>query len=713
MEKLMKKPMDIARLNELYESADQIDKEDFAEKRSNILLCAGDHYNRRAPQGFSRIREEGQNTSTKKLRLVKNHIYRVVKTYTNAIISKSPGVSPSPKNETEMQDKKDAELNKAVWQDLKERHKLNRKFSKFAHEFVEVGEIAAKITWDPNTGFIQGYAPQVETDGEGNEYPIQDENGQMVPDETKPQYSGDFNFEVVHAFNLLRDPTCEAMDDSPYFIIRKMMDRKELEEAYKDDPTKLKRIQQKTEETYVIFDTQKGNHEKTKSKVLIKEMYYKPCMEYPKGYFYIYTEMGILEEGELPYGIFPIIWAGFDEFPTSARARSIVKVARPYQAEINRAASQEATHQITLGDDKIIYQSGSTMSQGALLPGLRGVAINGASPTILPGRTGTQYTEYIENQKRELYQACFLDEVTAEKSMTQDPYAMLFSSMKQRASFQPYIEKFQGFQIDFCEKTLEMAKHYLPDDALISAIGRNEQINMPEFRKTTKFCYQIVIEAVNEDAESMIGRQFANKEIMQYVGKSLPQDVIGKMIKNMPFVNTDDSFNHLTIDEDNVTNDMLLIERGGQPRIGEYDNNQFYITRLSHRMKQPDFDYLPQQVKEVYGGFLEIHQKEEARKTSEIQQAQQGFLPTDGALITCQMRIEDPENPGRTKQVRLPYSTLMDTIKRLETQGKTLGELEKMNKGALAQMSQQMTQNPQQPQQPPQQQMPQGVNGFN
>lgn len=697
----MQKLMDIAKLNKLYEDSEQVDKEDFAEKRSNVLLCAGDHYNRRAPQGFSRIREQGQNTSTKKLRLVKNHIYRVVKSYANSIISKSPGVMPSPKNETEMQDKKDAELNKAVWQDLKERHKLNNKFSKYAHEYVEVGEVAVKVSWDPNKGYIQGYAPKVEVDGEGNEYPLQDEMGNPIPDKEKPAYSGDFCFETVHAFNLLRDPASETMEDSPYLTVRKMMNKGDLKKMYEGEPDKLKGLESGHGDTFVIFDTNKGSYEKTKNKVLIKEVYYRPCIQYPNGYFYIHTDTAILEHGELPYGIFPIKWVGFDEFPTSARARSIVKVARPYQAEINRAASQEATHQITLGDDKIIYQTGATLQQGALLPGVRGIAVNGAPPTILPGRTGTQYTEYIEKQKNELYQAVMLDEVTAEKSMTQDPYAMLFTSMKQRAVFQPYIEKFQNFLIEICETTLEMAKHYLPDDQFIAAVGKNEQINIQEFRKTTKLCYQITVEAVNEDADTLIGRQLTNQHILQYVGKNLDPSSIGKMLKNMPFANNEDSFNELTIDDDNVTNDMLLIERNGQPSINEYDNNQYYIKKLVHRMKQPDFDMLPPNQQQMYTQFLQAHQQEETRKVAAIQQAKDGMIPTGGALVTCQIQVPDPENPGKAKQLRLPYEALMELVQKLEKQGQTLQQLEQMNQGALAQMAEQLMNNPQ-----PQVQMP-------
>jgi hypothetical protein len=52
------------------------------------------------------------------------------------------------------------------------------------------------------------------------------------------------------------------------------------------------------------------------------------------------------------------------------------------------------------------------------------------------------------------------------------------------------------------------------------------------------------------------------------------------------------------------------------------------------------------------------------------------------------MSIEDPSAPNKTRQVRLPYSALQWLIKMLETQGQSLGELEKMNQGALAQMAQ-------------------------
>lgn len=719
-----KKKTTIADLNTLYDESERIDKKCFAEMRSNVLLCAGDHYNRKRENAtYPNIRSSSRGVQSKRLRLTKNHIYRIVKTYANAITAKAPGVVPLPKNEAEMQDKKSAELNKAVWQDIKDRHKLNAKFARYAHEFVEVGEHAVKITWDQDKGEIVGYRPLMDELGEPvmqqavgedgqpsfdiqegieestDEFgmpiqiPVQTQVPRMenVPDKSQPVYSGDFSFDTIHAFDLLRDPAVGDMRESKYLIVRTMPDRKELKRRYKDQPDKLKFLEKSDGETFVVFDSNTGKHERTKSKVLVKEAYYRPCPEYPEGYFYFYTDHGILEQGPLPYSLFPIKWVGFDEAPTSARASSIIRVARPYQGEINRAASQEATHQIVNGDDKIIYQAGATLTQGAQLPGIRGLSVNGTAPTVLPGRAGAQFTEYIERQKSEMYQAVFLDEVFAEKSAQLDPYSMLFRSMSQQAIFVPYVKKFEEYLVEICELTLRMAKHYLPDDSVIRAVGKDETVNIEEFRNTEEMSYQIKVEAMSDSIETMMGKQITFQHVLQYVGKDMDKKTVGKVLKNMPFLNNEDTFSELTIDEDNVDNDMLLIERGGQPQIDIYDNNEYYIKKLVHRIKSPSFALLSPEVQQVYQQFLQMHQQEEMRKVQEMKAAQDEMIPTGGAMVTCQIHVQDPENPGSTKQLRLPYETLMDTVSKLEKQGKTLQVLEDMNQGVVAQMAQQMS----------------------
>lgn len=706
------KNLDITKLNQLYNESEEVDKSVFSKMRSNVLLSAGEHYTKNVNKHFSRLRETNKLAPTTKLRLTKNLTYRIVKTYTNSIVSKAPGVRPVPKNEMEMQDQKSAELNHAVWNHLKEKHKLKGKIRKWCEQFVSVGEFCLKVFWDPDKGEHIGYEqaidpmtgeplmavkvndmtgePEMEIVGQdefGN--PIAQPIMEPVPDKERPIMSGDICYEIVPAYNLLRSPECKDMELSEQFTIRKLVDVKKLEQKYADQPDKLKFITKSREDEFVVFDSDRASYRKSKDQTMLRETYFKPSKECPKGYFYHFTEHGILEQGEIPFGdeIYPILWVGFDEYISSPRAKSIVSVVRPYQAEHNRAGSQEATHQVTLGDDKILYQKGSKLSQGALLPGVRGVAYNGAPPTILPGRTGAQFGDYSERTKAEMFQAALIDEVNSEKITQMEPHTLLYRSLSQKSVYVPYIEKWEEFICDVAELSLEICRHYLPDEALVAAVGKNEQINIPEFRATTRLCYRMVIEPVSDDAETLLGKQINFQNIIQYLGSNLDPKTVGKIINNLPYVNAEDSFSDLTIEEDNVRNDMLAMERGEQPMISPNDDNAFYIKKLTHRMKKADFGFLPPQVQQMYQQYLQAHQMEEARKLVEMKKAQSEFIPADGAQVAVDMYVEQEDPDKAPKRWRAPQKALVWLKERLDAQGDTMERLEEMEKSSLAEIA--------------------------
>src|SRR3954469_10760630 len=103
-------PHSIEELNQLYSESETCDKEIFAEQRSNLLLIAGEHYNKRKNEFYRRIRDNKELSEEQKLRLTKNHIQKIIKTYVNNVISAAPGVGFEPKNDNELQDQKAAEL---------------------------------------------------------------------------------------------------------------------------------------------------------------------------------------------------------------------------------------------------------------------------------------------------------------------------------------------------------------------------------------------------------------------------------------------------------------------------------------------------------------------------------------------------------------------------------------------------------------------------
>lgn len=675
----MSKDLDIGDLNKLYNEGEAADREVFAEMRSNVLLVSGEHYTRKSNRWNERLRDNKALSEHQKLRLTKNHIHKISRNYKSRILEFAPGVTITPKVESDLQSQKSAELNEKVWQDAIEKYRLELQIQGWCKEFVDLGEVATKIFWDPSKGELLGYEPQM--DEESGE-PLLDDDGEPLQ---LPKFSGAFNFETVYGFNLIRPSGAKTIHDSEWLMIRKLVNTKELKELY-PDPDKKKMITESSKEDFIIFDNNRGEYGRARDQTLVREAYFRPCMRYPNGHYFIHTQEGILEEDELPFGVFPIVWEGFDVYPTVPRGRSIIKIARPYQMEINRASSQVASHQISVGDDKVIYQAGTKLSPGTLLPGVRGITYQGTPPQILAGRDGSQFFPYIEKQIEEMYDAVEMQEENqdAPTASALDPYTLLYTSLNQRKKYATYGNAFERFLCSAAELYLTLAKKYLDDEQLLSAIGKVEQVNLEEFRSTSKLLYQIKIEPQNDTLETQMGKQMSFNHVLQYVGTQLSKDDIGKIMRNMPFGNTEESFSSMTIDYDNATNEMLALERGELPKIGQYENHQYLASALTSRMKKADFKYLPPKVQSDYVAVLQQHEQILADQAQKLADAKNEFIPTSGAMIAADLYIPDPQDPTKAaKRVRIPYQALDWLVQKLEAQGTGLNQLEKMNPGAI------------------------------
>lgn len=675
--------MKIDELNQMHTESKAADKEAFAEFRSNILLISGEHFSKRlldTPQVRGRNLTGTAGTEQYRLRITKNYLHRAHRLYVTSILTQSPSATVTPRTETELQDQKSAELNQSVWQYARDKYKLKALTREMCSDYCGIGECAVKIFFDPGKGAVKGYESTV--DEMGQEYV--DEMGQPIPDETKPVFTGEFVFERLFAQNIFRPVGCQQMKHAHWIGVEKLEDSKLLKARYKGDKKKLGLITESNEE-FIVFDSTRNGYGRDKNQTLLLEYYFKPCLQYPKGYYYITTKAGVLEEGELPNGIFPIIWAGFDEHPTKPRATSFVKVARPWQAEINRSSSQVAMHSITLGEDKLLYQAGTKVAQGALLPGIRGITYNGAPPVVLPGRVGEQFFTYIAIQEQEMNRALMLDSLNEDKNIQLDPMAMLFKSMDQGQKFNFYSVKFGEFLVEMCELFLEMAKFYLEGDELIAAIGRSEAINIAEFKSTSPLNHCIKVEEQGDTIESKLGKQVAMNHILQFVGTQLNREDIGKMITEMPFGNWKESFSDFTINYKNIKNDFLAIERGEEPAVSENDDSKYVLAQVAKRKKERDFKTLPPQVQDMYMQYEQYHQEKVTAEALAIKAAQAEYIPISGSMIGCDMYNPESDPKKVPKRVRVPYQALEWLLAQLEKQGSGMAAMEQMNSAQAAQ----------------------------
>lgn len=658
----------IAELNQCYTDAEACDKAEFAEMRTNIRMVAGDHYNNANSKYWNSLRESKSIAPDRKIRLVKNHTGRIIRGYQNSILASNPNVTASAKQEKEVQHQKAAEQYNSVLEHIKHAHDLPRKKNLWCKDYTEVGEAAVKVFWNPDGGVQVGWAPAIDEFG----FPKLNEFGQPEASKT-PVMSGDLIFEVVHGFDLLRDPSVKSMDESPYLIIRKMEATKDLEKKFGSDPEKKRLIKESNEDTFRVYQSTTGAYKKTTGMTMVREHYYRVCAEYPQGYYYITTENGILAEGELPFGVFPIIYVGFDEITTSPRAKSIIKQLRPYQLEINRCASQIAQTQLTVGDDKIVSVSGGKPSSGSNQPGIRQITVASplGAPQIIPGRSGEQFVDYMEKTIAEMYQIADVAELDQEINGQLDPYTLLFRSIRQKQKFSFYGEKFERFLVKVHETALRLFKKYASEHLMIPVLGKNEMVNMEEFKNSPDTMTQIKIEPMTDDLETKMGKQITLNHALQYLGSTLDKQDIGKFLRLSPYLNQEQMFGDMTQDYDNLMNDILALDRGQMPPVNKYDKHEYVVKGLVGRMKQPDFRFLHPYIQGLYEQKKTIHEEILAEQQREIQRAEAGFIPSGGGFAKVDFYVNDPKNPASQKRAVLPVESIQWLLKQLEIQGTT------------------------------------------
>lgn len=684
----------ISDLTTLYNESDSVDQEIFAEMRSNILLYSGDHYTKKNSRFYSRIRDTKDLSTESKLRLIKNHTQYICDTYVNNIVAPNPGVGFTPHNEKEMHDIKVADMHHGVWRDAHNKYDIDDKIDDWADNFVQIGEVGTKIYFDPSKGPIKAYNQLVESGKPVFTHPYTgkstsptDETGRPLPahpDETSPIRMGEFVFEELFGFNLLRPAECKNMRDAAWLGVRKMTDAKELEQRFPDFKGKFA---SSSDQTFNVFDTARGGYVQVKGQILVIEYYFKPCHEYPEGYFYITTKEHILAEGALPGGVFPIVYQAFRKFPTTPRGRSPIKTMRPYQAEINRSASKMAEHQITLGDDKLLIQNGTKISSGVALPGVRSISYSGMDPKILAGRDGSQYLNYMTTQIAEMYRVMGVAEDNEELPAQLDPYSMLFRAARQKKRFQRYIKRFEKFLKNVVTTYLKLAKVHFTDDMIIKALGASEYINIAEFRSQDDLCYEINIEAQSEDVEEKIGKQLTMSQALQYTASKLDKSDIGMMLRQMPYGNVSEGFEDFTLDYDSAVDEILALDRGEQPPVGQYDNHQYLVKKLSNRIRKSDFRTLNPQVQQSYQMKIALHQQFIAQQQIAMQRAEQGLIPTGGYMTKCDLYVPGKTPESAPKRVTIPSEAVQWLLKQMEAQASGLAPLAEMSGGAQAEIA--------------------------
>lgn len=667
----------LEKLNSLYEDAKTNDKVLFSEQRTNILLRNGDHYNKKDDSAISNIRNNGyvKSESDTKIRLTKNKIHKVTNVYINQIMDTNPSVEAAPFNSNELNDKKAAELSNSVLSWIKAVNDWKSFQPRFIEDYVVVGEVFSKVRFDYSRG------PKAV-----------DTSGNIV-------HAGEIVIDKHFGFDTKVDPSARCWSEVKWVCFDVIMDKADVIDLLVslDKGEMARKLEAEKGEVYKIYDQNSGRYIKKTDKMVVREWFWRPDARRPDGWYALTTDVMDIEQKPLPAGIFPVEHAGFDLITATPRASSIIRVARPYQVEINRASSKMAEHQITIGDDRVLINSATKLAAGGKMYGVQALKFTGPQPTIVEGRSGAHYLPYVQNEIGEMYDSTDVAGAMQDKVETNDPWLALMRAAKDKKKFGKYVNAYQLFEVRLFKKALDMARYYLNEAHIINIVGSSEQMNIEEFKNSTTG-FEVKIVESDGSLEDKFGRVLTLTNVLQYVGGQLSPDQIAAIIKNLPYGNSDEIFNPLTINYDNAVNDILALDRGEYRPALPTDNHDYMAQALSNRMKKSDYRYLPPNIQQMYQMKIAEHNQMSVAQKEAIARQSAGSIPAGGVMVNVIASTINPQT-GKPDRIKLPSDAVLWLVKKLEEQG-YYTQLTAMQNGFVAEQQSQMAS-----------QMPQDING--
>jgi hypothetical protein len=674
-----KKPLKASDLTTKFQDSKSVNNEHLSESRTNVNLFVGNHFSKKTKQGLSRVMEKQADSDTK-IRVTKNHTNTICKHIINSILGLAPSGAINPKNPSEMQDQKSAELHSSVWEDFSQRNKFKDHVRKWAHDYVVIGEVWVNLFWDENKGRFLGMQPQTNEMGEVT--------GEVA------LHEGDVCMERVWSWDVRMDTGAKAHEEAEWIGYEKMVSQDRILKSFGDTEEIRRACKNDMDETYSIFDTQKADYKNEKGRVLLRQMYFRPCYEYPKGHFVFFTKEMILAEGELPVDhlgnvFYPMKHVGLDEIPTSPRSASIIRIIRPDQMEVNRCASNIAQVQQTMGMDKMIVPVGGEVSADTTKAGIRIIKVPGgkAAADYIQGRSGEQFLNTMNSSISEMYRKTGVPEAYEAKTQDTDIMASLYKDERQSLQFSMYADKFGDFIRDIMMDVLRLKKAYMRDDAFVAAVGKSERINIAEFRAADDLGFSIKIEPSTGNLQSRYGKSLALTNIMQYMGTDLDNNTKGMLFKQLPFLNGEEIFSEYTLQYDTARNVMLSLDRGEMPDIVTSGDPDYFFKQLEMRKYKADFKFLPFQVQNNYLAQIEQYKAIYQQQLQEVQRAKDGFIPADGPTVPVEGMYEVVQGSnGQAKQqrVQIPQTALKWLIEQLQAQKMSFGQIESMPLGQQA-----------------------------
>lgn len=682
----------VATLDQWRERGRVKDENHFSEQRIHAQLVACKHFKYQNMTLPSHIYLDRDGKTSVEIPI--NYLGKYARIKQNKLVMHAPMVHIVDKSGNERVDRSAADLAQKIWADIVYRHEFKHIIKDWAFDYTVLGECIARISWDPQKGTPVQSIPNNMIDISNNSSrgaedgivgDVGPSSSESLESTTVTMFSGDLSIERVEPWNLIRPEECKDIKDAEWLCIDRFINRDTIKSWFPNDAdmqNKISASMGNESATSFMYDMSQGFYE-AQNLVRVSEMYFRPCAKYPYGYYIFFTNNTILYNGELPFGIFPILHRGQLRTNSNPRGHSLLRDGKPIQAEINRCFGQAIEHSLSLGDDKIFLPEGSKIPKTVKEPGCRilfySSPLNFKEPVIVSGRTGMQHVEqgfkFIDIMK-DLFNEVDPNAAgspTPTRAGTQNIMGMLFSSSQDREKNAFYASDFEDFLVRTCDCILKIVRNFYTDEQLMTALGESDFASAEDF-KNHKLRDTIEVEPTTHSTFNTFGRQHVFDVAMQYASKYLQPKDVGLILQAMPLGNKDVAFQGLVFDQKIADGLIRNLDNGRDIPINPLGEDiPFMIKNLISRIKDPGFINKPPFIQELYNKKLMEYQQIEAQQQQLQMQLDKQMIPVDGPLVKIGT-MNVPNTTGGSKAtvpLRLPEGALKWLREALDQRGMT------------------------------------------
>lgn len=426
----------------------------------------------------------------------------------------------------------------------------------------------------------------------------------------------------------------EELEDQPWVIHLRTVDPKVAESTYGVKLTPDSKSTGENLDGRFLQSINVRNADQKFDQVYLKELWLKPCAEYPSGLVAVWANDTLLWSTEYPYahGEFP--FAEIRHVPSGGfYGYSTIEDLIPLQKEYNLTVSQLAESRDLTSKPAIVAEKGTDAKQIKAVPGQIIFYNPGAEPPrrfINPEMPG-YVMEGLDRNIRDQDDASAYTEVAQGRTPPGVEAASAIAYLQEENSTKLYhtIASLEDAVAKAGSQALQLIQQYWDETRIINTVSSTHVQGSIEFKnKDLKN---------NTDLRvipgSMAPRSRAAKQatIMELADKRfIPPQVA---LKHLGMSETNLMFQELFIDEDQARRENLRLARGenkptvdvdGQPlmnedgtpveynvgvKINDWDNHEIHIEQHNNFRKSQEYEILPEEVKIAFNEHVELHMK--------------------------------------------------------------------------------------------------------